>query len=274
MRNNVDDRIVKVSIEVNGKIRTYQDLAVTAQGMKYGNPNQNECTLRIANLKKEVRDYILTETSPFNKNRTPKSVRIEAGRQSYGTFLVYSGNVVSATPSQPPDVWLDIKCLTGNFQKGNIVSRTAPPVSSLKEIGKQVANDLSFGYLFQATDKNITNYNFTGGALNQINKLQEMGNIDAYVDNDVLTIKDANVPLNGIVQRVSEKNGLVGFPEITEQGVKIKFFLSPQTAVGGTLQLASEANPAANGSYVIYKLGFDISYRDDPFYWIAEGKRI
>lgn len=272
--NTLDTRIIEVGIEVNGKIRTYSELGIAASGVKYANQNQNECTLQIANLKKDVRDFILTETSPFNKNRTPKSVILKAGRPSYGVSVVYVGNIVTSTPSQPPDIWLELKCLTGNYQKGNVLSRGAPPTISLSDLGKQVAGDLGVGYTFQATDKQIANYNFSGGALGQVNKLQEIGGVDAYVDDSKLILKDINIPLTGVRQKVSEKNGMVGIPEITEVGVKVKFMLSPQTALGGVLQVESTLNPAANGSYVIYKLGFEIATRAEPFWWIAEAKRL
>ncbi len=54
------------------------------QGTKYGNSLQNECVVTIDNLDKQTQDYLLTETSPYNKNRTPKTVTVRAGRESYG----------------------------------------------------------------------------------------------------------------------------------------------------------------------------------------------
>ena len=119
----IDNRIVRVGIEFNGTIRFYENLAITVSGTKFANPNQGECNITIANLKKEVRDYILTETSPFNLNRTRKSVIVEVGRESYGTSVLYLGDIFRSSVSQPPDTVLSLKCLTGQFMKGNIVSR-------------------------------------------------------------------------------------------------------------------------------------------------------
>jgi len=68
----IDKRIVRVGIETNGAIKYYEGLNITANGTKYGNANQNECEVKISNLDKATRDFILTETSPFNLNRTPK----------------------------------------------------------------------------------------------------------------------------------------------------------------------------------------------------------
>ena len=275
MKNNeFDPRIVRVGIEVNGAIKTYENVYLSASGTKYANSNQNEAEVNLVNLDTDTRNFILTETSPFNKNRTQKKVYVYAGRKSYGTFLVYSGNIITSVPSQPADIWLTLKCLTGNYQKGNIVARNKPATATLKDIATQIASDIGSSLNFQATDKQIGNYTFTGSALKQIDKLGEMGSVRAYQDNDTLTVQDMNVPLNGKIQKVNLTNGMIGLPDITEQGIKVKILLNPDTALGGILNVTSKINPSANGNYLIYKLGFDIANRDIPFYWIVEGKRI
>jgi len=269
----LDPRIIKVGIEVNGQLKTYEGLEIVATGTKFANSNQNECELKITNLEKTTQDFILTETSPFNLNRTPKFVIIEAGRKSYGTSVIFRGNIASSTPSQPPDIALTLKCLTGNFQKGNILSRYQPGSISLSKLSKQVADDLGLTLNFQASDKNISNYNFSGGALKQVDKLGSSGAVNAYVDDGQLVVKDMNLPLNNTLTILDLDTGLIGIPEVTEQGVKVKFLLDNKTTLGGSLRLKSKIYPAINGDYIIYKLSFEIASRDTPFYWIAEAKR-
>ena len=100
----LDPRIVRLSLEVNGKIKVYENLFIAAVGVKYANPLQDEAEITIYNLDKATQDYILTETSPYNANRTPKTVILEAGRQSYGTSVIYIGNIIYSSVTQPPDV--------------------------------------------------------------------------------------------------------------------------------------------------------------------------
>src|SRR6185312_8460896 len=119
-----------------------------------------------------------------------------------------------------------------------------------------------------------SNYAFTGGILNQVEKLEELGLLSAYVDDATLVVKDRYTPLANKVRVLNAGSGMVGIPEITEQGVKVKFLLDNQTVLGGMLRVQSQINPAANGDYLIYKLSFEIANRDNPFYWIAEAKRI
>lgn len=274
----LDPRIVKISIEVDGRFKVYEGsdtgFAIVATGTKYVNANQNDAEIKIFNLAKDTRNYILTETTPFNENHTPKKIYVDAGRKSYGYTRVYSGNIITSSPDEPPDIPIIMKCLTSNYEKGNIVSRNNNQLSKLSQISKQVADDLSVSLDFQATDKQISNYSYTGGSLKQVDALNDMGTIDAYVDNDVLIVKDANVPLSNKVTIVSAETGMIGIPETTEQGIKVKFLFDGQTQLGGTLRLNSQIYPALNGDYVIYKLSFDITTRDVPFYWLAEALKI
>jgi len=268
-----DNRIVKVGIEVNGQIKTYEGLNIIASGTKYANANQNTCELKISNLNKETTDFILTETSPFNLNRTPKKLILYAGRESYGASIIFSGNITNSSPSQPPDITLTLKCMTGYFLGGNIISTNQSSQAKLSDIATEVSRDLGTGLNFQATDINISNYSHSGSSIKQIDKIGEMGNIDAYLDDDVLVVKNRNQPLTNTLTILSADTGMVGIPELTEQGVKVKFMLDNRTKLGGSIRINSKIYPAVNGDYVIYKLNFEISSRDTPFYYIAEATR-
>lgn len=270
----LDPRIVKVSIEINGKLKIYTDpIQLTANGTRYGNALQNECTVTLDNLDVETQNYLLTETSPYNLNYSPKRVIVEAGRVSYGTSIIYIGNIVRAIVSQPPDITITLQCLTGNYLKSNIITRNMQGSAPMSQISKNVANDLNVNLLFQATDKNVANYAYAGASLNQVELLGQMGNYNAFIDNNTLVVKDAFIPITNSVRYLSAETGMIGIPEFTEQGIKIKFLLDNKTTLGGSIEVNSKQYPAANGTYVIYKLGFQIANRDTPFYYIAEAAR-
>lgn len=269
----LDPRIVRIGVEVSGQLRTYDDLWVKATGVKFANPLQNECTVEVANLAKEVRDFLQTETSPYNRNRTPKRLIVEAGRASTGAFRLFTGDITEVQPGQAPDITLTIKAKTGQFRKGEIVARSKPPLVPLSVLAADIARDLGVGLLFEARERNIANYSFTGAALKQVDKLAQVGSVNVYIDDGQLIVKDYNAPLRSASRVLSEETGLIGIPEPTEQGVKVRYLLDPQTRLGGRIELRSVVNPAMSGRYVIYKLGFEISSRDTPFYTIAECKR-
>lgn len=270
-----DDRIVRVSIEINGALKVYESpLAIVATGTKYANPLQDEAEITVFNLSKPDRDYLLTETSPFNKNNKPKLIILEAGRKSTGVSKIYEGDIASATPTQPPDIGLKFKAQAHQYLKGKIVSAQQAGAVPLSRIAQGVAGDLGMSLNFQAKDKNISNYAFSGGALKQVDKLGSMGAVTAYIDGNQLVVKDIHLPLSGVLRILSDTSGMVGIPELTEQGIKVKCMLDNETKLGGALEIQSVVYPTTNGRYVIYKLGFAIASRDVSFYWIPEGLRM
>lgn len=276
--NELDPRVVRVSVEINGQLKVFESsdelgFFITSRGCKYANPLQNEAEVEIANLTKADRDYLLTETSPFNLNRTPKKIIIEVGRKSTGTNKIFEGNIAACIPTQPPDIILNFKCMTGQFLKGKIVSASQPGTTKLSNIAKGVAASTGLELNFQAKDKNISNYAYTGASLKQVDKLGSVGAVNAYVDDNQLIVKDINLPLQGTERILNENSGMIGIPQITEQGVKATMLMDNQTKLGGALKIESVIYPTINGQYVIYKLGWAIASREQPFYWIAEAIR-
>lgn len=273
MADSLDPRLLRISVEINGQLKSYEDLAMTASGTKYANANQNECEVKITNLDKATRDYLLTETSPFNKNKGRKLLRVEAGRVSTGYSLVFQGDVTNAVGAQPPDIMMTLKAAAGDYAKGDIIARSQPGVVPLQNIAAKVAQDLGLSLNFQAAPKQISNYSFTGAAVKQIERLGTMGRVNAYIDDGALIVKDFNVPLKNRVREVNIDTGMIGIPEFTETGIKVKMLFDNQTILGGALRVRSVLNPAANGLYTVAKLGFELASRDTPFYYIAEATR-
>jgi hypothetical protein len=269
----LDPRIVRVSIEIDGEFKVYEGLDITARGQKTANPLQNTCEVVISNLSREVRNYLLTETSPFNANRKPKRLIVEAGRESLGVTRLFYGDITSATPSQPPDIALTIKAQTGAYAKSQVVARSGQPRQSLKSLAQGVATDLGVTLDFQATDKQIANWAFNGGKLRQVDALATAGAVDVFVDDETLVVKNRAAPLTGRVRQLSATSGMIGIPEVTEHGVRVQMLIDTNTVCGGSLELVSELNPSLNGAYTIFSLDFEVASRSVPFYYSAECRR-
>lgn len=267
----LDLRVIRIGVEVSGRIQWYDDprLNIKAAGTKYANPLQNDCTMTMSGLSQSTRDYLLTETSPFNDNRTPKRLIVQCGRISTGTFRLFVGDITSAEPGGPPDVNLTLKAKTQNAQAGNIISSSGGATSRLSALAAKIAQDIGVGLDFQAQDKNIASYAHTGAALRQVQKLQEAGGVTAYIDDDVLIVKNAGLPLPGRIQILNQNTGMVGVPKINEKGLSVQFLVGPETVLGGALRIESKFNKAANGDYVINQLAFDVQSHATPFFYTA-----
>ncbi len=272
--NELDPRIVRIGIQIGQQIRYYEGLDIKATGTKYGNPIQNECEVKISNLNKETRDYILTETSPFNLNKQEKRLIVEAGRVSYGTTQIFVGNITASKITQPPDIGLTLKSLTKNSKKGSVVSRSKGSNTNLRTIAQSVADDLETPLIFEANDKRISNYSYNGGALKQMDALQDAGDVDVFIDNETLYVKNSGTPLKNQRRVLNLDTGMIGIPELTEHGLRVTCLIDAKTAIGGAIEVQSQLNPSLSGLYSIYQMGFNIASRDTPFYYICDCKRV
>lgn len=273
-RSQLDLRRIRIGIEILGRINWYEGLRVKVSGTKYANPTQNDCTVTITGLNMATRDYLLTETSPFNQNRTPKRLIVEVGRVDTGLFQLFAGDIISVEPGPPPELDLTIKAKTQNSQSGNVISTSAGALVQLSELSRRVASDLGLALEFEAQDKNIGNYTHSGSALAQVKRLAEMGGVSAFIDDNKLVVKDAGRPLSNRVRVLSKDTGMVGIPKGTERGVNVTFLIDPETALGGALRIQSELNKALNGDYVINQLAFDAQSHDTPFFYTAQATRL
>ncbi|KNE28220.1 baseplate hub protein [Achromobacter spanius] len=273
----IDLRAIRIGIEVSGRTNYYsaQDgMRIKASGTKYANATQNECSVTISNLRRETRDFLLTETSPFNQNRTPKRLVVEVGRVSTGLFKVYTGDIISAEPSSPPDVDIVLKSKTGNAANGAVVSKSAQATSKLSAIAAAIATDIGATLDFQALDKLIANYTYTGGALGQVNRLAEAGGVRAFVDDTRLIVQDFDKAVRGRVKILNMNSGMVGIPKATEKGVEVTYLIDGESVLGGTLRLDSKFNKSLNGDYKIDQLKFDVASHEDPFFYQATCSRL
>lgn len=270
----VDPRRIRIGIEVSGQINWYErdpttgrSLNIKVSGTKFANPLQNECTATISGLSTRTRDYLLTETSPFNSNRTPKRLIVEAGRISTGVFRLFIGDINSAEPSSPPDVNVVLKAKTQSAQAGNIVAVSGQALAKLSAVSQRVAQEIGLGLDFQALDKNISNFSFTGAALKMVDLLQQAGNVRAFIDDESLIVKDYGKALTNRIKILNIDSGLVGIPKPTEKGADLTWLIDSESLLGGMVRLESKFNKPMNGDYVIDQLKFEIATHDDAFFY-------
>ena len=276
MTNAYDNRLVNLEIKVDDKTFSYdQNFAIFATGSKYTNGNFADFIIRIDNISKIDRNFLVTKTSPWSPQRTNAVVSLSVGRESYGTFQMATGNAIACNPTQPPDIGLILKSQAFAASMGFVGAFSSPPTASLKSICQQVADNLGIPLDYQATQNPIIgNYHFTGALPNQVKKLNQLANINAFIDNssnNLVVLDNGKGRTTSLVQ-VNSSTGMVGVPEITEIGVRCKMLINNEVKVGDQIQLTSEINPAANGKYYIAKLGFEVATRDTPFYWLLDAR--
>lgn len=265
----MDLRRVRAGIEVEGQINWYEGLRITASGTKYASAMQNECSVTIDGLSRDVRDYILAETSPYKMQRRPQRLIVEAGRVSSGVHRLFSGDVITSAISEPPDVRLTLTAKTGAWAAGRVVSDSGPPMEQLSSVAQRVAAYCGVGLSFEATEKNIACFTYSGGAAGMVDALQEAGGVRAFIDDEILYVTDQAQPVRGRHRILTMNSGMVGIPRPTLRGVDVTYLIDGESSVGGALSVESAMNPSLNGTYTIYQLSFEVSSHDDPFFYTA-----
>jgi hypothetical protein len=277
-----DGRLIEVDIQLpNQPVITFSSgnpqLAIYATGSKFASSLMNSCECRIFNLTKQLRNTILTLASPQiirpvgQPARQPVLLTVKAGRQSYGTQTFYFGNVISCDVTQPPDIGITLRALANNFQMGIIQNLQFPANTLLSQIAAQAADRNSLTLDFEVTpDKQINNFSYNGPANGLIQLLNQMGGVQAYQDNGVLVVLNSGSPRKGANIQISESTGMVGIPQVTEYGVAVKVMFNPLINLGGQVTITSITNPAANGTYKVFKIDYEIASRDTPF-WMTLG---
>lgn len=261
-----DDRVLQVGIEVDGQLQVFSDSAITVKYKKTSDAKQNSCDVTIANLDPELIDYLVTETSPWNPNSKPKVLTVLAGRESTGVDRVFTGEVVSAIPTSPPDRILQIKVQTQESTKYKFSAVNSPKTIQLSELSQKIADQYGLRLQFEADDKTLSNYTYNGTLSKQIKKLEMVGDIDAYIDDETLVVKNLGKGLKGEVFNISIHTGMIGAPSLDERGVKVRILFDPNRKLGEQVAITSLINKAANGQFVSYELSASLANRAQDWY--------
>ena len=261
-----DDRVLNIVIEFNGQMQFYNGAAGVVKITKSSDSKQNACTISIDNLLLETIDYLVTETSPWNPSQKPKLITVMAGRQSAGVERIYTGDVILAEPSMPPDRRLTMKALTQNGAKYKWTSRSSPKTTQLLELCRHVASDYSLSLRFEAKDKTVAKYVYNGSTAQQIKKLEQVGDVDCFIDDEFLVVKDLGKGMRGEVRLISKDTGMIGTPVLDDKGIKVRMLFDPTIRLGQQIEIRSEVNKAANGQYVIYNWSASLATHDNDWY--------
>lgn len=278
-----DNRLMTIQLTIEGQTITYdQEYYMVATGTRYSGSNFGECTLQLDNIAKSDRDFIIAKTTLWSLKQSLVQVVVNVGRESYGTFQLFQGTVVSANITQPPDIGLILNCANGAANLGRAGGFSATPQANFKTICQQVADNITAANPnsppttldFQSTQgaKSINNYNFSGPVTNQLNKLEQLANVAVWIDpsNGALKVRDTGVPDNTPPIAINSQTGLVGVPQITDTGISLKFLMSNDVSLYSPVIVTSTANALANGNFFVNKSQFEVASRDTPFYWVLD----
>lgn len=272
MTEAFNKRIVRVEIDFPDSTKVYKELYIRASGMRAISSVTGNCSITIINMLKKDRDFLITQSSLQNYNRSPLLVRLYVGRNYFNTgdeeFLLYTGYMFASYASPPPDIGITLQSIENGIASFIVGNGNYPAISSISNIAQSIATNSKLQLDYQAKkDKQVANFN-TGnvGVDKQIKKLNELG-VNAFVDNGVLVVLDIGASRGTELKEISLANGMIDIPQITIDGVVAKVLLSNEIQLGNRVKLTSIQNPAANGEYIVIRMNYEVANRDVPFYY-------
>ena len=273
------NRKLKLSIQIADSVKIFESdgskktLRISGSGKKFTTPNQNEATIKVFGLNGESLQYLLSTIGQAKTQSQNAFIQLEVGRENADYFIVFKGDIIDAKLSTAPDLAIELKCKTNNANNRKVIVSSSA-YTNLQNIASQVANNNGLSLLFQATNKNIKNYQFAGSASAQVESLSKCGGVNCFIDDTTLVVKDFDDTVTGRRRILNVKSGLVGIPQATEIGVDVTYLIAGESMIGGQITLESAFNKSLNGDYEIQELSWDVASHENNFFYKAKCRRM
>lgn len=282
MSYNQWGRIVEVTISGKAGTLEIDKLKIDFDVKKGIGSKQNTATIAIWNLTKSHRRQLGEE---FDK------IELKVGYRDGPLSTIFKGSIEDVTHTkETADVKSEIECGDGNagIQKG-AVSKTFPAGTKPKAIVDYLAGEmptLTKGEMkglddLPAYKRPVSVY---GWVANELDKLgREHGFYWSVQNGEVQAVKNDKV-LTGTTL-ISKETGMIGIPEVTDKGCKVKALLNPNVAPGRTIDVRSDfldeesgrdkrKSDDGGGLFRVSECTFKGTNRGEEFYVEAEGNRI
>lgn len=247
-------------------VKTFDGLNVNFNISKQANSVTPSGRIIVANLTMDDVVNITTISGTYTDVQKRKKVRLYAGYED-DIGMIFEGDITSAAPiTEPPDVWLQIEATNGFFDNNRVVSKTIKDKTTIKDIAEQVSSWLKVPLQWLSTANKVVNmFSISGSAGQFIRKLNALGDIIAFKDEDGLVVLDSKNPNRRITTEVSKETGMIGIPKADNNGIRVDVLLNPHLKLGQTINLKSGLIPSLNGQYWIYGLTHSGSLRDNEY---------
>ena len=244
-------RSFRLSIEIDGVIKTYQELNFTDESLKIEfdikmgvQGSMPSGTITIFGLNDKDMQYLSSCYNPSRGIFKPNFISLEVGYiDKMG--LIVKGNIIEVDPNfNVLGNSITLKVMSGalnNLSKNNISTSLANDVD-FRAICQDVAknNNMSLNFDSKISKRFLTDYSFNGTPFQQIENLRTYFNdIDIFVDglkNVLNVLKRGNGDTINKVE-LSNLTGLLGKPRPTTTGLEVTSLLNTNFYAGSLVKL-------------------------------------
>lgn len=248
-----------------------EGLNVRFSVQKFRGQVQGKARISICNLATSDIEYLTTYMSPWVEIQKRKKIQLFAGYED-NLGLLFSGDILKALPTMPPDIWLDCEALGGYYNNLITASFTLQGPITLSEVCSVVAQKLGVPFINEASESvsnhSIDGFCHTGGLTNAIKKINDLGICCVWVEDEILHMADnePKQPENKGVRLLTEQSGMIGLPEPGPVGLDVTMLLDPSIKLGDPIEVRSTRMPSINGVYYPYSLEHTGELRGNAWY--------
>lgn len=242
---------------ISGVRYSFKDHAMEISVNKVASPDLPKAEVTIHGLSLDEMSEITSVT--FKKNaQTPNKLIVEAGYTENDMTKIFSGEITTAFGdfNSSPDVVFKVNAQSGIYPKVKPESPiTIKGEMKTEDIVKQVAE--SNGYNTEFINKDLGSLKdqiLTGTPLEKVQKVGKTVGADVIVDNEtIVMLPKGEARIQQGIHVINKDNGLIGYPNFTEEGIEFTCFFNPKLCVGGLIQVQSIV-PRASGKWKITAL--------------------
>jgi len=229
----------------------------------------NDASIRIYNLNESSRNSIGNEFT---------DVEIEAGYIPNGgpdnTGVIFSGQVRDFEHvREGSDIITSVNAGDGDKAiRKSTISKTYPAGSTAEEVMLDIFSEFSKNgvkqgeWVFPPMEPFIRPYTICGPAAREANILGRGRGFYWNIQNQVMEIipRDFNLPL---ITPVNKKTGMIGYPKITDNGLRVDSLINPEIRPNRLIMVESEVVDlnADNGEYRVGRCDYRGDNKKGPF---------
>ena len=255
----------------------------------------NTAEISIYNMRSDIRELISTDGI---------KVRLDAGYEELHG-VIFEGVVNNITvEKEKNEIITTLFCASDLTALSNDVSDTLNNVNVSDYLTNLCAKN-NININIKRIDKSITEYTVDGSVSNTISRICSLFGLSYSIDNGIIRVVDKNINSDDVredeIITVTPTTGLIGNPNITEEGCNIKTLLDcryhvngyyrleapfaaynlkdlalrPEAVMGGELNaLAFIDEHTYNGTYMILSMQFNGDTRGNSWYSSIRGSKL
>ena len=267
-------RTVKAKFEGDGGTLEVEKLRMSFRVSKSLSGSPNTAEIKIWNLSKENRYKIKRE---FDK-ATLEAGHVRAGNRG----VIFNGFVRDVRHTrESTDIVTTVECGDGDegYRKG-VISKTYPAGATPKEMIDDLLEampEVDRGVIeglddLPAYPRPVTMY---GSVVDELDKIGRTHQLYWSVQDGALEVIRGNRAIDEVVV-ISQASGMIGVPDITDNGIQVDVLLNPELRIGRTIEVRSEVLEMNDeqGRFRISSLEFVGGNRENPFFARIHGERI